>query len=131
MFNKMISEVYSPGINITMASDGYAFNDILGVSDRVVEQYQEISMDMAKDGPVSWFNVKDAYTGDLIVANESGNVVINGPLSSTGLFTATGSTLSGDMEVTNTLKGVILKSPDGARWRITVDNSGNLITTSI
>lgn len=35
----------------------------------------------------------------------------------------------GDFEVTDTAKGIILKSPDGTRWRITVDDSGSLITT--
>ena len=39
--------------------------------------------------------------------------------------------LSGDIEITDTTKGSILKSPNGTRWRITIDNSGNLITTSI
>lgn len=34
-----------------------------------------------------------------------------------------------DIEVLQTLKGVILKAPNGLRWRITVDNSGTLITT--
>jgi len=29
------------------------------------------------------------------------------------------------------VEGVLLQSPDGGVWRITVDNSGNLITTSI
>lgn len=28
-------------------------------------------------------------------------------------------------------KGIILEAPDGGKWRITVDNLGNLITTLI
>lgn len=36
-----------------------------------------------------------------------------------------------DMEVTEIGQGFVLKSPDGTRWRITVDNSGNLTTTSL
>lgn len=36
-----------------------------------------------------------------------------------------------DVEITDTTKGVILTAPDASRWRITVDNSGNLTTTSI
>lgn len=36
-----------------------------------------------------------------------------------------------DIEITNTAKGVVLTAPNASRWRITVDNSGNLTTTSI
>lgn len=36
-----------------------------------------------------------------------------------------------DMEVTEIGQGFVLKSPDGTRWRITVDNSGNLTATSL
>ena len=61
-FNSLVKEVYEPGIQLTMASDGYAFNNILGVPDKVVEEYQEISMDMNGSGPVKFFNLKDAYS---------------------------------------------------------------------
>lgn len=37
----------------------------------------------------------------------------------------------GDIYVNNSANGVILKSPDGSCWRITVDNSGNLTTTAV
>jgi len=37
----------------------------------------------------------------------------------------------GDIYVENIGTGVILKSPDGNCWRITVDNSGNLTTASV
>jgi hypothetical protein len=36
-----------------------------------------------------------------------------------------------DIEITDSSKGIILKSSGGSRYRVTVDNSGNLITTSI
>ena len=36
-----------------------------------------------------------------------------------------------DIEVTNSSYGVILKSPNGTRYRVTVDNSGNLTTTPV
>jgi hypothetical protein len=39
--------------------------------------------------------------------------------------------LAADIQFTDTAKGVILKAPDGDRWRITVDNSGNLVTTNL
>jgi hypothetical protein len=36
-----------------------------------------------------------------------------------------------DYEVTDATKGVIMKSPNGNRWRLTIDNSGSLIRTII
>lgn len=38
---------------------------------------------------------------------------------------------SSDIEITDLTKGVILKSPDGTRWRITVSDAGVLTTTSL
>ncbi len=38
---------------------------------------------------------------------------------------------AGDIEITDSAKGIILKSPDGTRWRVTVNNSGALTTTSL
>jgi len=40
-------------------------------------------------------------------------------------------TASTELEVTASNHGLILKSPDGTRWRITIDNNGNLNTASI
>jgi hypothetical protein len=34
-----------------------------------------------------------------------------------------------DIEINDPTKGIILQSPDTTRWRITVDNSGSLVTT--
>jgi hypothetical protein len=38
---------------------------------------------------------------------------------------------TGDVEVTTLNKGVIVKSPNGTRWRITVDNAGNIATATV
>ena len=45
--------------------------------------------------------------------------------------TDTGSTTTNDIEITDTTKGVILKSPNGTRWRIGITNSGELTATSL
>jgi hypothetical protein len=37
----------------------------------------------------------------------------------------------GDLEVSSNAKGLVLKSPDNTRWRVTIDNSGNLVTTAL
>lgn len=36
-----------------------------------------------------------------------------------------------DIEITDPTKGYILRSPNNTRWRITIDNSGHLIVTSL
>ena len=35
----------------------------------------------------------------------------------------------GDQEFMDPQKGIILRSPDGTRWRVLVDNTGALTTT--
>jgi hypothetical protein len=39
--------------------------------------------------------------------------------------------VSTDVEITDATKGVILKSPDGSRWRITVGDDGALTATEL
>ena len=38
---------------------------------------------------------------------------------------------SGDIYLEDINRGVIMKSPDGNCWRLTIDNTGNMVTTSI
>lgn len=35
-----------------------------------------------------------------------------------------------DVEITHTTKGIVLKSPDGTRYRVTVANGGSLVVTA-
>lgn len=69
-----------------------------------------------------------------IKRNGSGLDIVNAA-DTVGGFTdlrARNITLSGgDLEIGATINGVILKSPNGTRYRITVDNSGALITTTV
>lgn len=37
----------------------------------------------------------------------------------------------GDITVDDNAKGVVLRSPDGSKWRLVVDNSGNLSTVGV
>lgn len=50
----------------------------------------------------------------------SGDVGIFGPL-----------TISSDIEITDFTKGIILRSPNNSRWRVTVTNSGALSSTAL
>jgi hypothetical protein len=40
-------------------------------------------------------------------------------------------TTAGDVEIIDTTKGIILKSPDGSRFRVTVNDAGALVVTEI
>lgn len=51
-FNSVIKEVYEPGINITVVSDGFVFNDILKVNPHIVDAYKEACLDLG-------FNILD------------------------------------------------------------------------
>lgn len=72
MFNKRVKEVYEPGVKIHMVSDGYVFNDILGVEDKVVEEYNEISKDMASD-VMHWYDLNMFFEGSLSTKREKLN----------------------------------------------------------
>ncbi len=65
-------------------------------------------------------------TGTRLFIGNSGNVGIGTTSPSAKLTVA-----SGDVEVTLNTKGIILKSPDGTRYRITVANGGSLTSTAL
>ena len=58
--------------------------------------------------------------------NLTGNLTVDGALGATGKLTN-----NNDIEITSLVAGLILKSPNGTRFRVTVDNSGALTTTVI
>jgi hypothetical protein len=66
------------------------------------------------------------YAQYIFLRNSDGNVGI-GTTSPASKLTVTG----GDIEVTDSTKGIILKSPNGTRYRITVNDSGVLTTTAV
>lgn len=67
-FNDEIKKTYAPGTSIHIASDGFAFNDLLEVEDRVVDEYKEISEDMARGIPVHIHSLRDFYKDSLLTA---------------------------------------------------------------
>lgn len=71
-FGQEMQAVYSPGVKVTLLSDGFVFNDILEERDAVVDEYAEIAKDMAKAAPVQLLSLKDVYSGkSLATARES------------------------------------------------------------
>lgn len=69
-FNADIKEVYAPGAKIQIVSDGFIFNDLLGVSNNIVDDYLEISKDMGRKAPMEWYNLTDFYHTSTVTARE-------------------------------------------------------------
>lgn len=68
-FNKAVKEVYSPGVKFNVASDGYIFNELLEVTDKTVETYKEICLDMGNEekAPIQIFDLNDFYSNNNLV----------------------------------------------------------------
>jgi hypothetical protein len=83
-------------------------------------------------GPAGYLELMDVGT-TRIYLNSGGNSYING--GNVGIGTATPTSKlevdNGDVEVVDSANGVILRSPNGTRYRITIDNAGNLTTTPL
>lgn len=67
-----------------------------------------------------------AITGNYVIVKADGKIGIGATTPSSKL-TITG----GDVEVTDAAKGIILKSPNGTRFRVTVNDSGALSATAV
>lgn len=68
-FNSQVQQVYKPGINMLIASDGYMFNDILGVDDRIVEEYKAITEGFKTNSTVRIIDVNEFYSNRSTSAN--------------------------------------------------------------
>lgn len=83
-------------------------------------------------------SVTEIYVGNNLILSDNGSGVVTidaFPPDNTpdGLQEVTdeGNTTTNDIEITDFTKGVILRSPNDSRWRITVDNFGVLTTTLV
>lgn len=67
-FADRIKEVYAPGANVTIVSDGYVFSDVLQVKDGIVAAYEEVVRDMSKDFPITIYNAGEFYSKRFSIA---------------------------------------------------------------
>lgn len=61
---KQIQAIYAPGARIVLCSDGRVFNDVIGMTDTEVGQYQDEISRLTKEMPLDYlstFNLDDAY----------------------------------------------------------------------
>jgi hypothetical protein len=92
-----------------------------------------IATQLSLDNLLQIINNKSDLTGsslfsklDKVGGTISGNlgIGVSSPVSKLQVNT-------GDVELGTIGNGVIITSPNGARWRITINNTGNLTTTSL
>lgn len=125
--------------------DNVSSSDLTGFSDIGVTSSTFSDAAYAVTGPNEGYFFVSAPTG----AGASGNMVLatdsTGSLNNIIFFTggfnnvanerfrikSTGAITSFDMEITDTAKGLIIKSPDATRWRIGITNGGELTATSL
>jgi hypothetical protein len=82
------------------------------------------------------FNLRVASGGSINFSTDDGITMgmrMNGGRLNIGTqpFNSSRLNVFGDIEVSNLATGVVLLSPNGNRWRVQIDNSGNLITTAL
>jgi hypothetical protein len=119
--------VYSGGGNFGIGTTSPAVKlDVVGSirvsSGEAYKSAGDLYLDAANNASTYF---RDGSTVNAVITN-TGNVGI-GTTSPASKLTIT----DGDAEITNSANGVILKSPNGTRYRITVNDSGVLTTTAV
>lgn len=99
-------------------------NDV-GVQRQLPRRYEQ---DTAPTGTRrsldTWLDTSSGITYEWVVTGGVGQWVERAaglPIVTTGY----------DIEITDATRGLILRSPDGTRWRVTIDNAGTLTRTSL
>lgn len=72
-----------------------------------------------------WFDTSVAVRYEWVIDIDGGQWV-----DMTG-FSAGPNLTTNDIEITDFTKGIILRSPDNSRWRVTIDNAGVLLRTKL
>jgi hypothetical protein len=112
-------------------ADGTTANTItansvyLGANTKALASNQTNQIVIGYDATGIGSNTAVLGNDSIVTTALKGNVGI-GTTSPASKLTVTG----GDIEVTDSASGIILKSPNGTRYRITVDNAGALTTTA-
>lgn len=85
------------------------------------------------------FSAQSTSTNSQFTNRNGLGITVKAGTTGTGGFVGIGTTnptsklsvFSGDIEAETIGNGIILKSPNGNRWRVTVDNTGALVTTAL
>jgi hypothetical protein len=124
------SELY----RIHIGTDTVYFDDVLFEGTAIELQDALIDLFFKAGGAASTTlsdNLTTSTTGTALDAHQG--YVLKGLIdtNTTNIATKADKTGTSDIEITDNTKGVILKSPNGTRFRLTVNNDGSLTTTAL
>lgn len=137
--NNTVSEIFSSILNgIEHKVSGAASSIINGENNEIQSNFSVIGSGYNNKillnannsfnaaGSANLIRHQNVFTLGSNLSSHAQNFTYVNNLSSTGSVN-----VQEDLEIKNFNKGVILVSPNNSRWRITVNNSGQLITTLI
>jgi len=106
------------------ASDG----DFIGLDYSLLKQNDDLSLELVNLGsnPIYFKTNGDDLSHTRLSISGSGNIGVGNSFASSKLQVT-----GGDVYIEDINKGVIMRSQDGNCWRLTVDNSGNIVTSTI
>jgi hypothetical protein len=110
------------GIGTTSPSQKLDVNGDIGIKHAIVASFDDNNGNLSIGSDAGKINLLN----DSLVIDYSTNVGI-GTTSPASKLEVDG----GDIEIDDSASGLILRSPNGTRYRVQVDNSGNLTTTAI
>lgn len=91
----------------------------------------QITKDGGLDPDSISHSLDSSYNDGRTITVDSGPVVFNGTASTFVLDIDGYAMFTGDLEFTDTVKGIILKAPNGTRFRVTIDNTGHLVASEL
>jgi hypothetical protein len=125
---QLAKDLYGPTYSLDNDGQGNLNNTVFAMVDALLELHNG-----------NWdddINISHSFTGDLDLNNNDilnvsdidvhDNVTVSGEIRVETTIEA-----GSDIEITASGAGLILLGGDGRRWRLQVDNEGNLMTTSI
>ena len=111
--------------------------DANGISSSVGHQFRAFSITSGQspEGEFRLYNTNKFVFNRGFVPNQTEVVAIDLPTGNVGIGTldpaAKLQVEDGDIYIEDINKGVIMKSPNGLCWRMTIDNTGNTVTSQI
>jgi hypothetical protein len=110
--------VFTLGSNLTSHAENFTYVNNLSASGGLYIN-SNLHIKNNDDAEISSLYVSDKKVG-INTETPSESLTINGNAS-----------ITQDIEIKDFNRGVILRSPNNTRWRITINNSGHLITTAL
>lgn len=82
---------------------------------------------------IKWSNANNGNLGNIYGTETNSLVIATGSSGTTALTldSSQNATFAGDVEIADSSKGIILESPDGTRYRVTVANGGTLSVSAV